>query len=293
MLPSRWLSLVCTLLVGSLVAQDAAELAVDHALTFDYPTPHTAWARPYAQGPTRVLFFVDGRGTMPRHCVELMQRFELDAQAVFWARIVDSTKEEWHGGDVGKARLMALLEQPWDCYVFLGQSPTRLSTEAQCRLLEPVVKGAGIVLVGVDDKRILKETNRETVPWLATVKGGVSCRVGQGRGVRVPVIPTIDYAEGWELDYYTFAEGLGRAILWAAGHEPKVKVEIAVSPAGPLAYGQTGAEAQFTLTGTDAATTVAIQLRRRGVRDWDLGVSPLQAPGTVRVPLPEGLAADT
>lgn len=293
MLPSRWLSLVCVLFAGSLVAQDAAELEVDHALTFDYPTPHTAWARPYVQGPTRVLFFTDGRGTMPRHCVELMERFELDAQAVFWARIVDSTKEEWHGGDVGKARLMALLEQPWDCYVFLGMPPTRLSAEAQCRLLEPVVNGAGIVLVGADDKRILKETNRETVPWLAEVKDAMSCRVGQGRGVRLPKIPTIDYAEGWELDYDTYAESLGRAILWAAGHEPKAAVEAAVAPASPLPYGLQNPEVQVTLAGTDADTKVTVQLRRRGVRDWDLDTLPVQLPGVLRVPLPEGLAADT
>lgn len=70
--------------------QDMAELEVDHALTFDFATPHTKWAQPYALGKVRVLFFADGRGTNPRECAELMQRFDLDAQAVFWARIVDS-----------------------------------------------------------------------------------------------------------------------------------------------------------------------------------------------------------
>ena len=51
---------------GCAVAQDRAELEVDHALTLDFPTPHTDWAQPYALGTTRVLFFTDGRGGRPR-----------------------------------------------------------------------------------------------------------------------------------------------------------------------------------------------------------------------------------
>ena len=57
------------------------ELEVDHALTFDFPTPHTDWARPYAMGKMRVLFFSDGLGTAPRECVELMERFDIEGKA--------------------------------------------------------------------------------------------------------------------------------------------------------------------------------------------------------------------
>ena len=45
-------------------AQDAAELEVDHNVTSAFVTPHTAWAKPYAPGTTRVLFFVNGRGNL-------------------------------------------------------------------------------------------------------------------------------------------------------------------------------------------------------------------------------------
>ena len=82
---SRLMTLIAVALIiaTGAAAQDLAELEVDHALTFDFPTPHTDWAQPYAGERTRVLFFTDGRGTNPRECVELMQRFDLDAEAVF------------------------------------------------------------------------------------------------------------------------------------------------------------------------------------------------------------------
>jgi len=137
-------------------AIDREELEVDHALTFEFKTPHTPWARPYAHGRTRVLFFTNGRGTTPRECVELMERFDLDARAVFWARIIDSTKEHWHGGELGRQRMLELLGRKWDCYVFVGMDLTRMSPEAQYKVLKPVTEGAGIVFVGRPDKRIFK-----------------------------------------------------------------------------------------------------------------------------------------
>ena len=49
------------LLTASLcLAQDMAELEVDHNVNSDLVTPHTAWATPYALGKTRALFFVNG-----------------------------------------------------------------------------------------------------------------------------------------------------------------------------------------------------------------------------------------
>lgn len=32
-------------------------LEAEHALSMEFETPHTKWAKPYAQGTTRVLFF--------------------------------------------------------------------------------------------------------------------------------------------------------------------------------------------------------------------------------------------
>jgi len=89
----------CVLLLGLILtdgvclAQDMAELEVDHNVNSEFVTPHTAWATPYALGKTRVLFFLNGRGTNPREAVELKQRFDLEPQMVFWTRIIDSTQE--------------------------------------------------------------------------------------------------------------------------------------------------------------------------------------------------------
>ena len=138
-------------------AQDAAELELDHTLSMEFETPHTKWAKPYARGTIRVLLFCNGRGTVPREGVELMQRFDMEIDAVFWRRIVDTTREGWHGGDLGLQRMLRLASKPYDCYVFLGIRPSQLTSEMQVKVLDPIVEGgAGIVLVGANDKRVLK-----------------------------------------------------------------------------------------------------------------------------------------
>lgn len=229
----RLITLVILALIAfGAAAQDLAELEVDHALTFDFPTPHTDWAQPYAGGRTRVLFFTDGRGTNPRECVELMQRFDLDAEAVFYAQIVDSSESHWHGGEVGELRMTTLLDQPWDCYVFLGMDMRNMSPEQQYKLLKPVTEGAGLVFVGGNDARVLKPAHQiaELPPILARGPVGEAFTVGQGRGIRLPARPVIDYHEGWEVEYDYWAERLGRAILWAAGHEPRATVTVDTGP---------------------------------------------------------------
>lgn len=219
-----------TLLSTGALAQSASELEVDHALTSDFPTPHTDWARPYAGGKTRVLFFTTGHNTAPRECVELMQRFDLQAQAVFYATIVDSPQAHWHGGDLGEQRMLKLLDQPWDCYVFLGIGLDKMNAEEQYKLLRPVANGAGLVLSGADDPRVLLDKNRlQPLPaFLSEAAGpvGEAFRIGKGRGLRLPGRPEIGYYPGWEAAYDYWQERLGRAVLWAAGKEPKATVEL-------------------------------------------------------------------
>lgn len=241
--PMHFLIIGLLLLVAPVLtfAQDLAELETDHALTFEFETPHTDWATPYAQGKTRVLFFTDGRGTHPRECVELMQRFDLNAQAVFWARIVDSKESHWHGGKIGEERMQKLLEQDWDCFVFLGISMSNLPEAASTRILEAVEKGAGIVLVGVDSTGIPQEKKRldQTPRFLSYVPIEEALTFQQGRIVRLTSEPKIEYHEGWEVDYDYWEERLGRAVLWAAKKEPSMNLEPAVSasPSDPHAPG--------------------------------------------------------
>ncbi len=263
-LRGRWVvGLAMIAMVGRARAQDMAELEVDHALTLDFPTPHTDWAQPYAKGPVRVLFFTNGRGTAPRECVEIMQRFDIEAKAVFWTRIIDSTKEQWHGAEIGEQRMLALLSEPWDCFVFMGMDLTRLGAEAQYKVLKPVSRGAGIVFVGAKDGRVLKERNRiaELPPFLATGPVGDAYRILEGRALALPGQPTIPYAEGWSVRYDYWAERLGRAILWAAGNEPDGNLRLRPSRS-VFARGEP-AHLQADLTGTRAATGLKLEVRLR------------------------------
>ncbi|MBD3293568.1 MAG: hypothetical protein GF393_11645, partial [Armatimonadia bacterium] len=133
---------IALLVIGLLVAtcacaQDMAELAVDHAMTLEFETPHTDWAQPYAGEATRVLVFCNGRGTVPRHVVEMMQRFEVDAETVFWIRVIDYGDQQWLGGETGVARMLQLLEEDFDAYVFLGLGLSGMTAEQQYKVLKP------------------------------------------------------------------------------------------------------------------------------------------------------------
>ena len=206
------------------LAQDQAELEVDHNVNAQLVTPHTAWATPYVLGKTRVLFFLNGRGTNAREVIELKQRFDLDPQMVFWTRIVDTTRDEWHGGEIGIRRMARLLTQKWDAFVFLNVPLEKVPVEQQYPLVKAVTEGAGLVLLGTDDRRVLKDKNRiKTLPeCLHDVSGAAAFAIKQGRGARLPGCPTIAYRPGWEVAYDEWNMRLGKAILWAAGKEPKL-----------------------------------------------------------------------
>ena len=59
-------------------------LEQEQEIRTSFVTPHTPWAKPYAGGTTRVLFFSDYRNTQAREIVELMQRFEVRADAAYY-----------------------------------------------------------------------------------------------------------------------------------------------------------------------------------------------------------------
>ena len=217
-------SLAALLAASAAFGQDAAELELDHTLSLEFETPHVKWAKPYARGTLRVLLFCNGRGTVPREGVELMQRFDLKIDAVFWRRIVDTTKEGWHGGDLGLQRMLRLAEKPYDCTVFLGVRPDQLTSEVQVKVLQPVVEGGkGIVCVGVNDKRIFKPDRKlgKLPPFIARAEPKAAYEVGKGRGVLLPGLPRIDYDVGWQFDYEAWQERFGRAIVWASGRAPE------------------------------------------------------------------------
>jgi hypothetical protein len=231
----RYYLLAGILLWCSLPTVRADELADDHSLVSHFETPHTDWAQPYALGPIRMLYVtsIPFAGTdycKPRHIVELMQRFDVQAEAVYWAQIADSPDSEWLGGANGTQRLLTLLAQPFDCYLFDRVPLTHLSEEAQYKLLNAVTEGAGLVLMGVDDARVFKPERRLTdvPPFLAAAQAVGAYTIKRGRGVQLAVPPETTYRVGWEVEYDHWQERFGRAVLWAAHRAPEVELNLAL-----------------------------------------------------------------
>jgi hypothetical protein len=120
-------------------------LEQEQEIRTSFVTPHTPWAKPYAGGTTRVLFFSDdmvfppemrtsrttpalratppwprrgkkrsgyhrerfSKNTQAREIVELMQRFEVRADAAYYTRVkvAKTSQMQWHGGEEGIARM--------------------------------------------------------------------------------------------------------------------------------------------------------------------------------------------
>ena len=237
--------LLAACLIGSLaIAVRASELEEDHTLSMEFVTPHTRWAKPYAGGKTRVLVFINGRGTLPREIIELKQRLDLDAASVYWIRVIDYGNYKWLHGEAGIRRMGKLLDQPWDCYVMYQLPLTLMPADAQYKLLKAVTLGKGLVMVGQDDKRVLKEKNRLTKLPVFLAQGtpleGLSFattsekmmaayRVNKGRALRTCARPDLGHDIGWDTEYDYWVQLLGRAILWAAGKEPQMALEVKVN----------------------------------------------------------------
>lgn len=250
---------------------DMAELEVDHALTCEFPTPHTDWATPYALGKTRVLFFARGQGTHPRECVELVQRFDLDAQAVFRAQIVDTDRTHWHGGQAGVHRMLNLLGQKWDCFVLFDVPLASMPPEAQYKLVKAVADGAGLVLVGSNDSRVLKEKNRlaKLPPLLAAGPVGDTYSIGRGRGVRLPKRPLINYYEGWQVEDDYWHQRVGRAVLWAAHKEPQLQLSLTL-PKSEFRREEPNPKLGAQLAGQPIGQSPRLNIRVRGATDEPL-----------------------
>lgn len=274
------LAALALVLVSSLgLAQDLAELEVDHNVNAAFVTPHTDWATPYAQGKLRVLFFVNGRGANAREVIELKQRFDLDPQMVFWGRIVDTTIDAWHGGETGVRRMARLLTEKWDAYVFMGVSSEQMPVEQQYAMLKAVTEGAGLVYVSTDDKRILKDKNRlrELPACLADVAAVSAFTVRSGRGVRLASLPSIPYAPGWDVAYDEWDMRLGKALLWAANREPKLNLTLAPRNAELPRDTLPGTAATLQWQGATPGAAADVTLRRDDGAVFSLPQQALQS----------------
>jgi len=317
------------------------ELDEDMALLRDYVTPHKAWARHYAGGKVRALFVVSTGhyggsytepGTRLREVVELMQRFDVEGDAIFVGR--DKTGQaQLYGGEAAKERAKRLLKGDYDVFVFASVGFEVFEPELQYRILERIVKqGAGLVACGRLPKKIMSAKRRmkatppalwQGVPLAEMARrsgiGGISATatsaqaakkfigsytLGKGRGVALrysafALAPYLkfSYPALSEYDYWMML--VGRAVLWAAGREPTVQVQVnGGKPLTTTIAGLAKAEVQVTVSAAkkERLRIHAELCRHDGQRTLLAPPSSVVPepgkPATFAVPLPPGLRAD-
>ena len=291
---------VAFLFAGPSVAQAPAreDLADVHELPMAFETPHTAWGTPWYGGSIRILFFSEGRGTYARDVIELMQRFDVDADAAYFDKkpvTASGDKGDWVGGEAGHRRIRKLLERPYDCYVFNAVAPDKLPSDAMETLAAHLEKGAGLVLIGEDEADLLRPGNRIEAhpPFLNDVADHVDFfGIARGRAARLPERPDIAYRHGWEVEYDHWQQQLGRCLLWAAGREPRMQIEVAPERAVFARDGR-GLGAVVRYENAEEPLAIEARCRRSDGRFFSLGeVATVDREGSARFGLPDSLRAD-
>lgn len=211
-----------------MVLTRAEQIEIQHRLSMEFETPHTKWAKPYRGGKTRVLcfsrgqFFAGGKADS-RWIIELLQRFDLEAEPIYWMEQVKGY-EQWRRWL--QQRAVRLMKQPWDVIIFHKFPISDLPEQLQRSVLEAVRNGTGLVLVGVRDARVVNEKNQiEPQPNFLAAD---TFQVDKGRVVRLSAAPNIGLRFKWMIPYDYWAERLGRAALWAGRHEPKMQLTVAM-----------------------------------------------------------------
>ncbi len=301
-------------------------LEAEHALSMEVETPHTKWAKPYAQGTTRVLFFgpwYQG-GTECREMIELMQRFDLDADAVYCfppgERLVGDGNPRWYGDpELGTKRLLSLLEQPYDV-IFMNQIPlAKLNEKARVAVLAAVEKGGGLVYVGKEsadelqawgDPRFIPQDQAQHLEpgqsiaasdriWLP---GGLTYKRlyshGKGRIMHLATREALAFEPGWEIRLDLQMEHQGRALLWAANKLPKAFVGIANNPLDmlPAAIAESAKKTlHFTGATCEPVRTIApdaVSSRVDPTAPWMLHWGGLPAASQVSVRIRDGIGTE-
>ena len=239
-----------------------AEIEYQNALTTQFRIPHTKWAKPYARGKVRVLFFEQSQltsgstdgfpqwfGTMVDEAA-LAQRFDLDADAALFDPAAAGAdggpgKSGIYGGLLGEQRLERLLETPYDCYVFSTETLIRrLPSAARDTIMQHARDGAGILINGEigEDLESQVEPLGTVPPELAGLDitpyamGNGRVAAYRRRGVSVwGQTPTevFDLAPifGVDLPFDIDKQFEGRALFWTAQKEPELKLTVTVGDA--------------------------------------------------------------
>ncbi len=297
--PNKFLriALIAMLLPVFAIAQEDEEaeeirdyLEQQHALSLDFETPHTDWAQPYAGGTTRVLYFMPWAqgSTLGREIVELMQRFDLDADAVYYlqgSRLLGDSRPDWYGGDpeAGTNRVLRLLDEDVDVLLFNQLPIESLPETVRARILEKVQGGTGLVLIGDEQVPFFSGVTADEAAPSGLMMGQYST-LGEGRVAVLPNRATLQYQLGWETELDYQMSELGRVLLWAAKREPKIAIAVsglfAEVPRNEL--GQQSVKVSIDSDG--ASGNVRAVLRRWDGYRQDLGVKSF--PGTAEFALP-------
>ena len=314
--------LACLMGLGASAATAAKEVDFDNSLQTSFVTPHVDWGANHVAGPLKALFFIysgnyDGtwadEGTRLREIVELGQRFDLQADAVYYG----GTGEKWdfHGKALGAERAERLLSQPYQVYVIGGFPLGKLPLKMQYSILSNVAKGAGLLCCGpgsefMSDKRkvALPAALAEALPRLDgknLADWATAYKLGQGRSVWLAystqaLMPTkpFSYRALHEVDYWLLL--VGRAAQWAAGlgSDLQLTAVLGKEPAPVPVLGGKAGEVVVSSTSPNAtAGTLSLQLVRPDdgmtIALADAPVAP--APGkpvAVPVTLPKLRAGD-
>ena len=216
--------LACFMLMNAAQAQEDEDaenirnfLEEEHALSMEFVTPHTPWAKPYAGGTVKTLFMTTWaqNTTEGREIIELMERFDLDAQAIYCnpsARPIGDGRNEWFGGDpeAGTKRALRLLDTP-NQVIFVNQLKLdALSQPIRDKIHQKVVEGAGLVVIG-DSPIPFTEAQRQE-PNEKDLPKGQYYGLGKGRIVQLPAREKLTFTLGWEIQFDYQMADQGRAL---------------------------------------------------------------------------------
>lgn len=298
------LAFVCSL-AGAARAWDSSDATVAElsTLSTSLVTPHTAWARPNATGPLRVLWFVaspqEGMQTAAREAAELRQRLDMDLDVVFEHSYYTP---HFFGGLAGMRRISRLLDKPHDLFVFQHMTPVKVPTwpdEAGERFAKQVREGAGVLIIGDDVNKPGKgavdpiAAREETAVdgLLAGVPVEKAATFGKGRVLQVTAPPFIPFDRNWEVAFDRWQERLVRAAVWAAGREPDARLEIDAPDTIPRE--SLPAAATLRWKKAPAGATWTARLRRHDGGVVALGGEPCAAAdGEARLDLPKVRGGD-
>lgn len=188
-------------------------------LSTDFATPHVKWAQPLAGGPVRALFFLHVSGqpaTNPRGVVELMQRFDLEAEIVYAdARysVICGEEEAARAGVEGVKRLAVLMQKEYDVFVFGNVSINILPDGIKRDILERVSNGAGLVSIGPAPFGPARHDAIKEKPARETERAGLLRPTGLAGLVDVPRGRTDPSREVAGELVWAYTQGKGRQAL--------------------------------------------------------------------------------